>query len=87
MSDLQPVAEVFVHGLLASEYPHCDDEAEVAHDDVGSPYGQPGWKAAGGAEVDALHFDKKHPYESHLSKYEWFSGKKSSHVNHIPVSV
>lgn len=35
--------------------------------------------ARGGIKVDALQFDKKHPYEGPLTNYEWFAGKKSSH--------
>ncbi len=35
--------------------------------------------ARGGAEVDSLDFDKRHPYDGSLTQYEWFSGKKSSH--------
>ncbi len=35
--------------------------------------------ARGGSEVDATHFDKKHPYPGPLTKYEWYEGPQSSH--------
>jgi len=35
--------------------------------------------ARGGSAVDQTVFDKKHPYEGALSKYEWFAGQSSSH--------
>ena len=35
--------------------------------------------ARGGVAVDAVTFDKKTPYPDQLSRYEWFSGPKSSH--------
>jgi len=35
--------------------------------------------ARGGSAADQTVFDKKHPYEGALSKYEWFAGPSSSH--------
>jgi len=35
--------------------------------------------ARGGNKVDKLTFDKKNPYPNRISKYEWFSGFKSSY--------
>lgn len=35
--------------------------------------------ARGGNEVNAAHFDKKHPYTKRLMKHEWYNGPESSH--------
>jgi hypothetical protein len=35
--------------------------------------------ARGGTAVDADVFDRRHPYERGLARYEWFSGPSSSH--------
>ncbi len=35
--------------------------------------------ARGGAAVDADRFDRRHPYDGVLSRYEWYSGPASSH--------